>query len=743
MIRWCTFMWIGSLLLAASVCGSATPMHSANPDSILLAADSLRHAGNMDAAEAAYRTAIDQNDSSKPAWEGLGMLYLENQNWGDAVDCYDHLMTLFPSDLAPHLALGMAYRERGTTKASLLRTVDWNKSRDQFDAILARDSSFRDALYQYALLEEYRGEYITAIAMGHRQIEKQPGMQSPRLGLFRLYRHFIAEDRPAAIAWLGQQQSAIARYFLGEALRRDGRLDDAERMFLDMLYETRTPLSQPLCLSLARIAAKRGLPAVAEAYIVRAIDELVSPLGADLLFEDIKYIISDRELALYNSRTSVEQKAQFFRAFWASRNPSGNVGNPRVPEHYRRLVRAEDDFEYTGFRTGFTDPDRMKYLTFPRCYALNKEFNDMGLIYIRHGEPDNRLRGNITSTDPQESWLYEATGEMPRQIFHFAKFNAPGNNWRLTALPNDQPLIANLTVWDTRYSNLLGDNSSASLKMLDELTSESGSTVLEALSTDNHTWEKTTKPMVIPHAVDAFRSAGSRALVDISCAIPLDQLRAEVAPDTRIVYAEAGIAIRSLTSKTVVTFTDTIRIPLAGSSGGHYVHLFRYRIPPDAYSVSQHIRPIGTSLYGSWNVQKTIPVFSPTEPGMSDIQFLMPAQSKSDLEFDGIKVAPSPFSYHPQDTPLYSYVHIYNLRKDGEGKSAYEARYVLAPAGKPSEATVVAQSLEVTAEDIAAEFKKISLSDTDPGKYVLTIEVMDRRSKQTTRASRTVQVFEP
>jgi GWxTD domain-containing protein len=735
--------WMGTFTLAVLVVSGSAASQGAGPDSLVLRADSLRLVRQFDAAEETYRLVIDQNDSSRAAWAGLGALHLAQQQWGDAVDCYDRLSELSPDDLSSRLALAISYRELGTTKASLLRTVNWNTSRDLFEAVIERDSSFLDALYQYAILQQYRDDYPSAIALGHLQIAKKPNLSSARLGLFKLYRQFVANDRASAIAWLEKRQLAITQYFLGEARRREGRLDLAEARLLDLLFESRTPLSQPICLSLARIAAKKNLPAVVEAYVTRAIDELLSPLGADLLFEDIKYIVSDLELDEYASLTTVEQKATFFRAFWAARNPTGGVSNPRIVEHYRRLVSAEENYEYTGFRTRFTDPDRMKYLSFPRCYSLNREFNDKGLVLLRHGDPDNVLRSRADLTDPQESWLYETSGESPRRIFHFAKVNAPGNNWRLTALPSDEGLIGNLTLWDTRYSNLLGTNSSATLKMVDELTAEMGSSVRVGLSTDNHTWEKAIRTFVVPHSADAFRSTDGRALVDISCGIPIEPLLADVIGNTQLVYAETAVAIRSLTKKSAFTFADTIPIPLSGVATGYYTHLFRYRIPSDAYSISMHIRPIGTTSYGSWNIRKEIPVFSSTALEMSDIQFLIPARTTSELEFDGIKVAPSPFTSLPHDKPLYTYVHIYNLSKDAEGKSAYNARYYFAPGNQTASASPVAQSLEITPEDVAAEFKKIDVSGFDPGTYKLTIEITDRKSGHTVRTSRSVQVFEP
>src|SRR5690606_29958775 len=61
------------------------------------------------------------------------------------------------------------------------------------------------------------------------------------------------------------------------------------------------------------------------------------------LREDVKYIITDEEKAVFRNLTTPEEKEQFIEQFWFRRDP-----DPRTPvnefkdEHYRRIAYANE-----------------------------------------------------------------------------------------------------------------------------------------------------------------------------------------------------------------------------------------------------------------------------------------------------------------------------------------------------------------------------------------------------------------
>jgi GWxTD domain-containing protein len=733
-------------LLAAAV--QPLPAQPSRSDSLCDRANTLLQQENARAAAEIFEAILDSNENNARALSGLGRARLMLREWSGAANAFSEALERDPLSISSRYYLGICYRELGKTKSFLLRKFDWNKAEDHLQAVIARDSTYEDVLFQYAILLRCRDDYVDAIQWGHRQIAIHPKRNDCRFGLFKLYRVFVANDRPAAIGWLRQQHTTIAQYFLAEALRREGKANEADSLFRLLLFQSKFPLAQPVYLSLARIAVERGQPQAAEGYYLRAVDELVSPLGGAIMFEDIKYIVSDREYDRFRSLGTIEQESQFFRSFWAVRKPSASTSNPRLVEHFRRLVYAEQNFEYTGFRTGFTDPDRLKYLSFPRSYDLNEEFNDKGLVYLRHGDPDNIAR-SMNATAPGESWLYEATGDLPRRIYHFLKVNAPGNNWRLTAYPQDPAMITNLVTWDPHFADLLSENTSTEERARDAIIAEEQDAVRQGLASDNHTWTREVVPFPVSHSVEAFRSTGGRSLIDVSYAISVSNIVRQLPSEQQSVSTEIGIAIQSLTGRTGIVHADTLNFPARERTAQAYISLFRYRLQPDRYSIVMHVRPLGTNLYSSWNEQKIVPTFDGPELALSDIQFLLPSTAKSMLEFDGVKVAPNPYNQHPSDSPLYTYFQIYNLARDQEGKSSYDVRYLVTSAedttvdGANLRTTELGAAVDVTTEEFAAVFKKLDISDLEPGRYTLIVSVTDRRSSKGTRITRPLVVFSP
>jgi GWxTD domain-containing protein len=424
---------------------SCATAQSSAADSLTFLGDSLFGRGLAGEGLRFYEAALAQNADSRRALLGHGRASLARNEWGDAKESFMRLVEKDTGDIEGHYYAGIAYRELGKTKAWVLRNMDWGESREHFWRVLARDSTYADVLLQYARLMECKSDYPSAIAAGHAQIIKRPDLATGRIGLFRLYRSFVANDRSSAIEWLQNQGTPIAHYFLAEAARRENRLDDAEQILRDLLATNALPLRQPIFLSLAKIDARRGNIDSVEQDFWRAVDDLYTELGADLIFEDLKYLATDQEVENYGRLETPAKKNVFFHTFWDARNPaSTGSANVRIAEHYRRLVHAEENFEYTGFRIGFNNPDRYKDLSFPRSYFLNQEFNDKGLMYLRHGEPAS-IQRTSEGADPSESWLFEGTETQPRRIFHFQKKNAIGNNWRLIPYPDDPRLVAALT----------------------------------------------------------------------------------------------------------------------------------------------------------------------------------------------------------------------------------------------------------------------------------------------------------
>ena len=106
-----------------------------------------------------------------------------------------------------------------------------------------------------------------------------------------------------------------------------------------------------------------------------------------------------------------QARAGYLHRFWTDRDhldlrPEGQ----RLCEHYRRLQFARRHFPLTISRRFYGRQDAYR--------SGNTELDDRGVIYVRHGEPAQRLRPFIFRAMPNESWRYaRAEGDL---LLHFS-----------------------------------------------------------------------------------------------------------------------------------------------------------------------------------------------------------------------------------------------------------------------------------------------------------------------------------
>jgi GWxTD domain-containing protein len=132
----------------------------------------------------------------------------------------------------------------------------------------------------------------------------------------------------------------------------------------------------------------------------------VAELRADLV-----PLADEDELGRFDASRG-EARQQFLRQFWEDRARRDlRAPGERIREHYRRLRYARQQFVLSNNRRyhGLRDLYRA-----PRSETLD----DRGVVYVRHGEPDQRIRPQLFGLLPNETWLYRrADGDL---LLHFS-----------------------------------------------------------------------------------------------------------------------------------------------------------------------------------------------------------------------------------------------------------------------------------------------------------------------------------
>lgn len=187
--------------------------------------------------------------------------------------------------------------------------------------------------------------------------------------------------------------------------RVSGSLDSAVTALSQLLHDDST--NDVARYELARTELLQGdsLAAAQWFEVVGNGDSTVTRLAR----QDMMPILPDSTLIAFDRSTAAE-RASLLRTFWAQRDADAlHPPGARLAEHFRRLDFAQRVYRLVSERRQFDIAERFR--------SGQVEYDDRGVIYIRHGEPDARAQYATVGVEPNESWLYHREdGDM---VLHF------------------------------------------------------------------------------------------------------------------------------------------------------------------------------------------------------------------------------------------------------------------------------------------------------------------------------------
>ena len=124
---------------------------------------------------------------------------------------------------------------------------------------------------------------------------------------------------------------------------------------------------------------------------------------------DLALIAPDSVLARFDAARG-QERARMLRDFWTTREQHDlQTPGARLAEHHRRFFYARRNFFLAGTNRHYDIVERFR--------SGNPDFDDRGIIYLRHGEPDARASYRGTGVEANESWRYSRPdGDL---VFHF------------------------------------------------------------------------------------------------------------------------------------------------------------------------------------------------------------------------------------------------------------------------------------------------------------------------------------
>src|SRR6266571_9318084 len=162
------------------------------------------------------------------------------------------------------------------------------------------------------------------------------------------------------------------------------------------------------------------------------------------LEEDVFYIISAEEKAVFSKLTTPEERDQFIEQFWARRDPDPNTSaNEFKEEHYRRLQYANERFAAgkPGWRT---DRGRF-YIKFGKP---NDVETHAGGAYVRRPYEG----GGMTSTFPFERWTYRHIDGVGDNIEVEFVDSSMSGNYELAMDADEKDAFFNVAGWGNTWA---------------------------------------------------------------------------------------------------------------------------------------------------------------------------------------------------------------------------------------------------------------------------------------------------
>jgi GWxTD domain-containing protein len=168
-------------------------------------------------------------------------------------------------------------------------------------------------------------------------------------------------------------------------------------------------------LELARTFYFAHRPAQGQAAYYAGAHAATSAQALTLYRQDLSWIADSAELSAFDALATPDARQQWLQQFWTRRDVAeARDPGERLAEHYRRWFYARRIFRLVS---------RHRHYDITEVYRpAQTEFDDRGVIYIRHGEPDKRAQyicGEHEDCAANESWLYHRDSG-PDLVFHFA-----------------------------------------------------------------------------------------------------------------------------------------------------------------------------------------------------------------------------------------------------------------------------------------------------------------------------------
>ncbi len=474
------------------------------------------------------------------------------------------------------------------------------------------------------------------------------------------------------------------------------------------------------------------------------------------LEEDVVYIITNEEKAVFKKLTTPEEKEKFIEQFWLRRDEDPSTpSNEFKAEHYRRIAYANEHFPagYPGWLT------------------------DRGRIYILYGPPDQME--NHSAGETYDRPLREGGGQTstyPFQVWRYRHINGIGDDVELEFVDRTLSGEYRLAVYADEkdaLANVLG----------------AGPTLLEQMELSDKTERGTRQDLGFAREKDSLFAryenyakvlspkkieyTDLKAIVDVNAqfedlpfevrcdylwldedqvlalvSLRIDHRNLDFASENGVRFARLAVygSVTSLTRKIIHEFEDNIEASSGDSAASSTTSSVYQKILPlerkTRYKLSLVVKDLANQKIGVVQRVLTPPPFDGDGLAGSSllladsIRTVTPQAGDEMFVIGDLKVVPNLTREFPSVNPLGVYCQIYNAAIDSATSThALSIAYRILKDDRVVQETVdlEGKSIQYQSDSRVVLAKGVGLKALEPGKYQIEVEVHDRIRDQRLR----------
>jgi len=496
-------------------------------------------------------------------------------------------------------------------------------------------------------------------------------------------------------------------------------------------------------VEVARTLALLGRPDSAVAAYFAATHARETPEARAAFRRDLAWIATPEELAAYD-RLAADSVAPWLRRFWSERDvKDARRPGARLVEQFRRYAYARANYRLSTRHRHYD-------ITEPFRDTAQTEFDDRGVIYMRHGAPDAVARYTAPGIEPNETWVYHRPPPEHDLVFNFV---AAGHvqDYKLVESLLDVYGFAAGVVLQTRpdiptsvvfgllnsrsaiapiYERLADQGTASRGPLLAEERADRERDIRIGTTTDDYAlrFDHDLDPMVSSFVL---ADTARHPVLHVVFALPATQLRSFPAPGGVGYPLEFRVVVYDSMYRRVAGL-DTLRVFRSGApipDDGFLTEQLSVPVPPGRYHFHFVVEELQADAGALVSAQ---PVDVPrTDAGFSASDLVLGlAGSGLVLHQPGGDIALDPLMRYPRDGTVEVYYELYGLPRG----AAVPTRLTVEPAGGRSFLQRLfggghGVNLEYsTVTDSAGQApvrQRIVLAGLAPGRYRITITFKD------------------